>query len=239
MRFLQRGTVGSTQDEARALYTSGERGPLWLRADTQTAGRGRLSRVWNSARGNFHATHLLPCHAPPAEAALYGFAAALAVADMLETYGTVRPVTLKWPNDVLVGGAKIAGILVEREPEALLIGVGINLVSHPENTGYPATHLTTEMATAHLDGPEPRYTGAQGALAVLAARFSAYAATLERDGFEPLRTLWTERAHGMGEPVRAGGQTGTLTGLGTDGALLLQRSDGTQGRVHAGDVSFG
>ena len=203
------------------------------------AGRGRLSRTWSSSSGNFHATCLLPCDAAPERAALYGFAAALAVADTLDGYDLIVPAALKWPNDVLIDGAKIAGILVEREAEALLVGCGINLVSHPDDTPYPATHLTAVMDPDALAGPEPRFTGADAVLAVLAARLAHWSARLQGEGFAPLRRAWLARAHGLGRTVTVGGQIGTLRGLGPDGALLMVRPDGTEHRVHAGDVSFG
>lgn len=239
MRFLYHDTVGSTQDEARALYLSGERGPLWVSADEQTKGRGRLGRHWSSPSGNLAVTCLHPTTAEPSQAALYGFAASLAVAETIERYRPTKLVTLKWPNDVLVGGAKISGLLIEREAEALLVGIGVNLLSHPANTPYTATHLVAEMHDFDLQGPEPLFTGARAFLAVLANEVAMRFRQLEKGSFERIRLDWMIRAHGLGESVSVNGMTGIFTSLGPDGALCLRLPDGTESRVHAGDVSFG
>ncbi|MEM7730326.1 MAG: biotin--[acetyl-CoA-carboxylase] ligase, partial [Pseudomonadota bacterium] len=239
LKFIHLDTVGSTQDEARQLYSDGERGPLWVRADMQTSGRGRRDRKWTSDSGNLYATLLLPDRSDPGQAALIGFAAAIGIVDTLRAYEPVRPVTLKWPNDTLIGGAKVSGLLVEREPEALLIGIGINLVSHPQDTPYPATHLVAEMAQDSLAGPEPSFTGAPALLALLSSHVMSRIETFRAEGFAPIREVWLERAHHFGKVVTVNGQTGTFADLGLDGALCLTLADGTVRRVHAGDVSFG
>jgi BirA family biotin operon repressor/biotin-[acetyl-CoA-carboxylase] ligase len=168
-----------------------------------------------------------------------GFAVAVAITETIAAYRPSQAVTLKWPNDVLAGGAKIAGILVEREAEALLIGVGINLVSHPEGLLYPATHLTEIMQAEDLSGPEPLFTGPDTVLAVLANEVDIWISRVLHDGFEPVREAWLERTHHLGKTVSVNQQTGVFTDLGLDGALYLKREDGTELRVHAGDVSFG
>ena len=239
MRFIHHESVGSTQDEARALYLAGERGPLWISADEQTKGRGRLGRHWSSPAGNLAATLLHPTTAEPGQAALYGFAASLAVAESIERYRPTKPVTLKWPNDVLVGGAKISGLLIEREAEALLVGIGVNLLGHPANTPYPATHLVAEMHNFDLQGAEPLFTGARAFLAILSNEITQRFLQLEKGSFERIRRDWLIRAHGLGERLTVNGVTGVFTDLGVDGALCLSLSDGTKHRVHAGDVSFG
>lgn len=239
MQFIHRDSVGSTQDEARALYKSGERGPLWVRADVQTQGRGRRDRVWASASGNLFATLLLPNSTDPSQSALHGFAASLAIADTLAAYDPRQPITLKWPNDVMIGGAKISGLLIEREPEALLIGIGINLVSHPADTPYPATHVLAEMRPETLADPEPLFTGAEAFLALLSSRVIQRVETLRSQGFDPIRKDWLARAHHLGKIVTVNGLTGTFTDLAPDGALCLILPDGTESRVHAGDVAFG
>ena len=163
----------------------------------------------------------------------------LAVADTLEAYRPKSPITLKWPNDVLLGGAKVAGLLLEREGDTLLIGIGINLLSHPDDTPYPATHLVAEMHEADLAGPEPLFTGAEAVLALLAARTSQRIAQLRSTGFVLIRRDWEARAHGLGDMISVNGETGTFDGIGPDGALCLVGLDGTKSYVHAGDVSFG
>ncbi len=239
MRFIHLDTVGSTQTEARNRLDVGETGPLWVRADSQTDGRGRRGRAWSSPSGNLFATALLPTTLDAARSALVGFAAALAIADTLETYGIRSGVTLKWPNDVLIGGAKISGILIEREGSHLLVGIGMNLVSHPSDTPYPATDLLSEMTDEDLQADEPMFTGPEAVLATLSAHLMGWIDRLERDGFSPLREAWLAKAHRLGEAVSVNGLTGTLSGMGPDGSLELVLPDGAKTRVHAGDVSFG
>lgn len=239
MQFVHFDSVGSTQDEARALYQNGERGPLWVRADEQTKGRGRRDRRWVSNKGNLSATLIWPTDRPPGQAALFGFAACLAVADTLQAYRPGKPVSLKWPNDVLIGGAKISGLLIEREAEALLVGIGINLLSHPPDTPYPATHLLQEMQEEDLSGAEPLFTGAEACLALLSNNVADRFQSLSRDGFSAIQEDWLKKAHHLGKTVTVNQKTGTFTDLAEDGALCLTLSNGTEVRVHAGDVSFG
>lgn len=232
MRFIDREAVGSTQDEVRRLYEAGERGPLCFRADIQLSGRGRLNRRWASAKGNLFATMLYPTETPAQSAALYGFATAVAMARTIAEFGPTRVINLKWPNDVLVGGAKISGILIEREPEALLIGTGLNLISHPENTPYPATNLLEVTYTQAPVGPSL-------AGRVLAEQMMAAFKSLESQGFEPIREAWLSLAYRLGETVRVGDVEGIFEDLGLDGALCLRLEDGTRREIHTGDVSFG
>ncbi|MEL6687829.1 MAG: biotin--[acetyl-CoA-carboxylase] ligase, partial [Pseudomonadota bacterium] len=175
----------------------------------------------------------------PINGALYGFATAMAMAETVEHYDVETPVTLKWPNDVLVGGAKISGILIEREAEALIVGTGLNLVSHPADTPYAATHLLAEMTPEALNDPEPRFTGAGAAAALLVSNILKWFEIFEQSGFGPLREAWLSRAHHLGKTVAVNEQTGTFLDLAMDGALCLTLPDGTKTLVHAGDVSFG
>ena len=205
----------------------------------QTKGRGRLQREWVSQHGNLSATLLWPTRAEPGQGALYGFAAAVSVAETLDAYRPVSPLTLKWPNDVLLGGAKVSGLLIEREPEALLVGIGINLLSHPDGTPYPATHLVAEMREEDLAQDEPLFTGSAAVLALLSAKVAARFRQLEIDGFAPIRDAWLARAHGLGERVTVDRKSGIFSAIAANGALLLRDANGTEQRVHAGDVSFG
>lgn len=182
---------------------------------------------------------LLPNTTGPSQSALHGFAASLAIADTLSAYAPINLITLKWPNDVMIGGAKISGLLIEREPEALLIGIGINLISHPDDMPYPATHLLAQMNAEALADPEPLFTGAEAVLALLSQNVMLRIETLRSDGFEPVRLEWLARAHHLGKTVTVNGLTGIFTDLAPDGALCLTLADGTTRRVHAGDVAFG
>jgi BirA family biotin operon repressor/biotin-[acetyl-CoA-carboxylase] ligase len=239
MRFPVRhfAELDSTNSEAARLAQAGERGPLWIVAERQTAGRGRRGRVWQGASGNLAATLLLSAHKPPAEAAQMAFVAALALADMAAAFVAEDLVQVKWPNDLLVVGAKAGGVLIESGAASkgglwLAIGVGANLAEAPKDTPYPATSLATLGAA-----PSPAE-----ALAALDAGFFRWLDVWETQGFEPIRAAWTARAHGLDQPctVSFGGRTitGTHDGLDADGALLL-RVGGARQRITAGDVIFG
>ncbi|WP_353216632.1 biotin--[acetyl-CoA-carboxylase] ligase [Sandarakinorhabdus sp.] len=243
--------VGSTNDWLLARTAALPDGH-WVIADRQTAGRGRRGRVWSDGSGNLMASVLVQ-----AEGAVQqlSFVAALAVVEALAEI-TSRPpnasvqrlsrlgsaesdlsrkgrgdFSLKWPNDVLLGGVKCAGILLERQGAALVIGIGINLAQHPEATERPATSL----AAAGLPVPRPLE-----ALAVLAQRFADWRTVWQREGFALVRSAWLGHAAGIGGRMaaRLGTETpeGVFTGLGDDGALLLRLDDGTMRAVHAGEV---
>src|SRR5262249_18700944 len=147
VRHVAHETIASTNTEALALARHGERGPLWVTAVTQSAGRGRRGREWVSQPGNLFATLLLADPCPSDCAPQLSFVAGLAVHDaVVETAGgLVSRLSLKWPNDLLCDGAKLAGILIEGEGSGaalnVAIGIGINCVHHPAGTEYPATDL--------------------------------------------------------------------------------------------------
>ena len=139
VRLIERDTVGSTNTEALALAQAGERGPLWITARRQNAGRGRRGRVWVSEPGNLYASLLLSDPSPPDRAAELSFVAALAVHDAVTSLIARAParLSLKWPNDLLFDGKKFAGILIEGEGPAVVIGVGVNCAHHPKDTDVP------------------------------------------------------------------------------------------------------
>lgn len=243
MRFIHQGVTGSTNADARALVDAGERGPLWISAAAQTAGRGRRGREWVSRSGNLYASGLFAAFAEPIKNAQLSFCAALSIADVINAYAPDASVSLKWPNDVLVDGAKISGVLLETgqgsvEP-FVIVGIGINLEHHPDTAPYPVTHLLAHMATDALAGPEPIYTGAEAVLALLAARFEYWRGLHAREGFAPIAKAWTARAHGLGEPITVGDKRGILHGLGLNGELQLRDKAGTLRSISAGDVFFG
>ncbi len=227
--------IGSTNDEARARAEAGDTGPLWISARRQSAGRGRRGRAWAAPEGNLAATYLGATQKPAAELALLGFAAALAVADIVEASGAAA--TLKWPNDVLIGGRKCAGILLESGAARdgrlwFALGVGINLAHAPENVAYPAAALAEF-------GPAP---SADQALAKLRERLAHWAGHLEAEGFAPVREAWLARAHRLGAPIVAeiGGARldGVFQGLSASGELLIQLPNGAKRAIPAGDIFF-
>ena len=147
-RLIEYDELDSTNEEARRRAAAGDVGPLWIIARSQTAGRGRRGREWVSPRGNLMATLLMKPGCAPAEAARLSFVAALAVHDALCAWLPSERVQLKWPNDTLVNGKKISGILLEtatagdrRELPWLAIGIGINLVAAPSTASYPTTFV--------------------------------------------------------------------------------------------------
>lgn len=235
--------IDSTNAEARRLAETGHSGPIWIAARSQTAGRGRRGRAWSSQTGNLAATHLSVTHRPPAETAQTGFMAALAVADLLDHYVPPACVTIKWPNDVLVEGRKISGILVESGPAPsgglwLAVGIGVNLAHAPDDVERPATAVARHLADGVMRTPT-----LDEALPVLAEAWAGWMTRRESLGFEVIRDAWTRRAHGLSAPAvaRLGHETveGVAEGLADDGALRLRLADGSLRLISAGDVFFG
>jgi len=227
--------LASTNDEARRRAREGAPEGTLITARVQTAGRGRQGRHWVSEPGNLYASIVLRPEAHVARAAQLGFAASLAVTDALRRFVPKADVTLKWPNDVLLGGRKVAGILLESEGDAggrvrfVVLGIGVNLASHPADSEFPATSLE---AVARETTPE-------AFLAVLAPALLVWYERWRGDGFAALRQAWLERAAGIGQALRARlpGETveGRFAGLDDDGMLLLDAPDGRR-RIAAGDV---
>ncbi len=250
MKFIHFDNVDSTNAEAarRASDTiaHGSSQALWISADRQTAGRGRRGRTWVSRSGNLFCSGLFKTQGQLQDDARLSFAAALAVAEMLEHYIAPDLIKIKWPNDILVAGKKIAGILLESGRENqhhwLIVGIGINVIDTPDLTDYPTTHLLAHIDDKDLSGPEPVFTGTGPMTALLAARFSHWRSIYVAEGFAPLRTAWLLRAQGIGGPVTAvlAERTvkGIAMGLDMDGALEIIVDDGQCVKIHAGDVFF-
>ena len=226
--------LDSTNSEARRLAEAGklEGALLWISAERQTAGRGRRGRAWDSGEGNLAATLLLRPGAPSATVGQLSFVAALAAAETASHFASDAAVTVKWPNDVLAEGKKIAGILLEAGTGWLAIGIGINMAHHPEGTEFPATSL------AQLGLAPP---SSEDAMTVLAARFAHWYDVWMRDGFDPVRTEWLARASGLGAPITARlpheTRQGVFEGIDASGALLLKEGTGVRA-IAAGEVFF-
>lgn len=232
----------TTNAEAARRAASGHP-PGWILAGFQTAGRGRRGRPWVSPRGNFHATLLMHPSGGPAQAALRSFIAALALHDALsELTGLPQALALKWPNDLLLNGGKVSGILLESlgarsGVDHLAIGIGVNLIAAPdpdqvEPNAVPPVSILAE--TGKRITPETL-------LDHLAAAFARYEALLAAQGFDPIRSAWLARAARLGETIHA--RIGTTTHTGTfetidpTGALILRRPEGPL-TIPAADIYF-
>ncbi|HYK79490.1 MAG TPA: biotin--[acetyl-CoA-carboxylase] ligase [Micropepsaceae bacterium] len=225
-------TLDSTNEEARRLAKNGERGPLWIVAREQTAGRGRRGRAWISESGNLFATLLMPVTI--SLSAQLGFVAGLAAGDAIAAHARGAEVALKWPNDVLLNGKKVAGILLEAlGHDSLAIGIGINLAHYPNTTEIPSISIAAVM------GKPPDL---DGFLVRLASAMTAWYEIWLKEGFQPVRKAWLVRASGLGHAIRArladSERDGVFEDLDQDGALLLRDSTGTLTRITAGDVFF-
>lgn len=240
-RVIALGSVGSTNDEAKERARSGSPEGTIVWARSQDSGRGRRGRAWTSPEGNLYTSTILRPQATPAAAAQLSFVAALVIAETAETFlPPMAAVRCKWPNDVLVNGRKVAGILLESEARAdgwlewLVLGVGINLRHFPEGTAFAATSLTEEGA---------EHSDPAAALEVYAQRLAHWYGRWQAEGFAVVRAAWLARAVNLGGPVvvRLSDRdlTGTFTDLDSDGVLLLDRGDGgAPVRIAAGDVFF-
>ena len=225
-------SVGSTNDEALAHAACGDAGPIWIAARRQTGGRGRNRRPWSMEEGNLAATLLLPSPVEgPAHAATLCFVAGLAVAAALERLAPLQ-VQLKWPNDALVGGRKIAGVLLEGTGAGgLAVGMGINLAHAPDvgRIGLPATSVAAET------GKRPSF---EEALVTLAQEWDVWHRLWE-SGFETVRQAWMARAAYLGKQVEARlpKQTleGRFAGIGPNGSMVLEMEKETR-MIAAADV---
>jgi BirA family transcriptional regulator, biotin operon repressor / biotin---[acetyl-CoA-carboxylase] ligase len=228
-------TVGSTNDEAKRLARDGAAEGLVVCAGQQTSGRGRRGRRWVSPPGNLYMSLMLRPRCQAVSAAQLGFVAALGLAEGLVALAGLE-FRLKWPNDLLANGKKIAGLLLESEmvsgeiPEFVVIGVGVNLASSPRDTPYAATSLAEEG----FPGLAP-----ETALASFVERFAGWWAIWREEGFAPIRDAWLTRAVGLGEAIQVRLERQTLDGrfldLDSDGALMLGTADGSR-RIAAGEI---
>ncbi|MBM3559622.1 MAG: biotin--[acetyl-CoA-carboxylase] ligase [Alphaproteobacteria bacterium] len=231
-RLVALGTVGSTNDEARALAVAGAPDRTFVWAREQNAGRGRRGTDWTSPPGNLYVTAILRPGVPAARAMQLSFIVAVAMAEAIEQTCGIA-LTLKWPNDLLLDGRKTAGILLESSGTGTLVdwlvaGTGVNLVSHPEAL-RTATHLAAAGADLAPEELLPRYAGC----------LSGWIDRWTAGGFPPVRAAWLARASGLGGPIvlRLPDRelAGTFADLDETGALVLDAPEGRR-TVTAGEV---
>ncbi len=241
-RLVALERVGSSNDEAKRLAEAGAEDGTLVWAGEQLEGRGRQGRNWSSPPGNLYLSLILRPDCTAAEAAQIGFVAALGLGGGV---GSVAPpmieVRYKWPNDVLFNRRKGAGILLESrldpsgELDWLILGMGVNVTSFPEDTAFPATSLQFEGAPPEVD--------ATALLEAFARHFLTWINRWLEDGFAPIREAWLLHAYGLGETVEVRLPNETLSGrfrdLDDGGALLLELSDGPVRPIAAGDVFIG
>lgn len=241
--------IGSTNAEALQRARDGEAGPMWFVTSEQTAGRGRRHRAWIAPRGNLASSILEVIEISPSVAATLGFAAGLALETALQRVSVEASLrsagsdhmkfALKWPNDVLAGRQKLAGILLEAEAVgdnrlAVVVGIGTNVVAAPEGTPTPATSLA---ALGVQIGAEELFTA-------LSDAWTEFRGIWDNGrGFGEIRKRWLERAAGLGErvAVQTGNSVieGTFDTLDETGCMIVRAADGRRLPVTAGDVYFG
>ncbi|MGB3720366.1 MAG: biotin--[acetyl-CoA-carboxylase] ligase [Proteobacteria bacterium] len=245
-RLLAFDEIGSTNAEGMRLAGAGECGPLWIWAKTQTLGRGRSGRSWISVPGNLYASLLIRLDCAPTVLHQLSFVAGVATYDAIRAAGSaagkeINSLRLKWPNDVLIEDAKLAGILLESttQPGAsgasiAVIGIGINLAGHPEGIGRAVTHLA-----AHGISISPA-----AMLQHLATAMNDWLKRWDNGvGFPLLREAWLQRAGIAGEQmtINTGRETveGSFIGIDAQGALVLRDVCGVERRFTYGDVTLG
>lgn len=233
-----RERVGSTSDEAKTLARNGAPHGTVVWARSQSAGRGRGGRTWYSPVGNLYASVVLRPAVPFEHLSEVGFVAALGVAEAVRTFlPAQRCVGLKWPNDVLIDGAKVAGILLESETARdtapwVVVGIGINVAAAPSDAPYPVASLHASGAPDAI--PRRVLSATLGAL-------GAWFALWRECGFERVRDAWLRQAAYLQAEVcvRAGEGTvrGRFAGLDDDGAMIVETAQGRR-RVSFGDVAL-
>jgi len=224
-------TTRSTNDDMAALAREGAPEGTWLRADSQAGGRGRQGRAWVSPPGNLYASTLVRRQPGDPTAPSLALVAAVALDQLLQGLLDADRLMIKWPNDLLVDGAKISGILLEGVDDAVVVGIGVNLAHHPTDIDRPATSL----AALGVSAPDRADFAEE-----LAASFASWLARWRTEGLGAVLSRWQASAHPSGTALSVQAPDGPLEGLydglEADGALRLRTPDGSVHLVHAGDV---
>lgn len=236
-------TIDSTNAEAMRQVVAGATAPIWILSAEQTKGRGRRGRNWQSVKGNFAASLLIPDAGLVADAARLTFVASLAVHDALQHFiGPLARLSIKWPNDVLLNDGKISGILLESASSgprltALTVGIGVNLVTAPppaEVDSWTVAPVSVRDITG--DAPDPVEF-----LDILASGFAAWQHRLQTEGFAPIREAWLQHAARLGQIITARLPKQTLTGrfdgIDGEGSLILTTETGRV-TIPAADIFF-
>lgn len=222
----------STNDDVAALARDGAPEGVWLRADHQTAGRGRQGRAWVPEAGNLYASTLVRLRPGNPPAPSLALVAAVALDAILLPLAGPERVRIKWPNDIMLDDRKLSGILLEREGDAVIIGFGVNLTHAPSLPD----RLTISLAESGVANIAP-----QDMVEELAQSFVRYLAVWREQGLAAIAARWTERAHPVGTALRAATADsqlldGLFDGMTPDGALRLRLADGRVEVIYAGDV---
>lgn len=224
--------TASTNEDMLADARDGAPEGAWLRAISQTAGRGRMGRRWDSPAGNLLASTLVRLQPNDPSPATLALVAVVALHDVAIAYAPGVPFMIKWPNDLMADGAKIAGILLERADNAVVVGIGVNLAWHPEGLERPVSSFAS--LTGHAPDPGEFCTD-------LAEAFARWLGRWRNEGIGAVTRAWEEHAHAPGTALIANladgeSLSGLFGGLDIDGALKLRLADGTTRVIHAGDV---
>ncbi|AUG53055.1 biotin--[acetyl-CoA-carboxylase] ligase [Thalassospira marina] len=231
--------IDSTNEEAKRLGDKGAPGGALILAARQLAGRGRRGREWKSPTGNLFLSLLLRPNCPLQESARLTFLAALAMAEAVDivSNGEITP-ECKWPNDLMVGGRKLCGILLEsasshgRDTDYLVIGTGVNIAFHPDDVERPSTSFAALGVMIRIEDLVSAYI----------SRFDDLYSAWQQDGFNAIRQAWLDRAYGFGQPIVARLSertlTGTFVGLDQGGSLILKDDRGVDHVIGAGEVFF-
>lgn len=231
---------GSTNTDAMERARDGAAGNLWIVTDHQRNGRGRRGRAWQAPRGNLAASLLVDLQCDPGVMATIGFVAGLALHEAARVCAPhlASGIRLKWPNDLLLNGAKASGMLLESEVvgrrRCVVIGIGVNIIAAPEGAPYPVASLAA--AGSHVN--------AASFFEVLSATWLEYFAFWDNGrGMDRIRQEWLARAHGVGGPVSIQFGADVITGIfetiDATGQLVVRTSAGTARTITAGDVYFG
>lgn len=228
------GETGSTSADLAARLRAAElvEEGQWLIADRQTAGHGRQGRVWADGEGNFMGSTVVHLHLNDPAAHTLSLVAGVAAFKAIEGVAPgLTGLVLKWPNDVLIVDAKLAGILLERIADTVVVGIGVNLAQAPQVPDRCITSLAAHGHSVRRDEFAIR----------LAASWAQALQSWHQGAWEWLRAEWLSRAHSFGTPLKVHGAdgsmlAGTFAGLTSEGALQLQLSSGTRHTIHAGEV---